>query len=71
MNFSTISNGSPKETKRVGGKNETAASAEPRQRKQVCNVCGKASGGSICAACADRIRAEAVARKKREDKGEE
>jgi recombinational DNA repair protein RecR len=71
MNFSTISNESPEETKRAGGKDETAASAEPRQRKQVCNVCGKPSRDSICAACADRVRAEAVTWKRREDKGQE
>jgi len=34
-----------------------------------CEVCGKSSQVPICSASADRIRAEAVARKKREDKG--
>jgi hypothetical protein len=34
-----------------------------------CEVCGKPSQIPICAGCADRIRAEALARKKREDKG--
>lgn len=34
-----------------------------------CQVCGKPSQVPICGGCADRIRAEAVARKKREDKG--
>jgi len=34
-----------------------------------CEVCGKPSQVPICGGCADRIRAEAVARKKREDKG--
>ena len=34
-----------------------------------CEVCGKHSQVPICGACADRIRAEAIARKKREDKG--
>ena len=41
-----------------------------KQRRSVCNVCGK-PGPSICPTCSDRIRAEALARKKREDKGEE
>lgn len=45
--------------------------AQAKQRKRVCSVCGKTSGSSICGMCADRIRAEALARKKREDKGEE
>lgn len=34
-----------------------------------CEVCGKPSQVPICGGCADRIRAEAVARKRREDKG--
>lgn len=34
-----------------------------------CEVCGKPSAVPICTGCADRIRAEAVARKRREDKG--
>ena len=34
-----------------------------------CEVCGKPSEVPICAGCGDRIRAEAVARKRREDKG--
>jgi len=34
-----------------------------------CEVCGKPSQVPICGQCADRIRAEAVARKRREDKG--
>lgn len=34
-----------------------------------CEVCGKPSEIPICGGCADRIRAEAVARKRREDKG--
>lgn len=34
-----------------------------------CELCGKPFSGVICPACADRVRAAAVARKKREDKG--
>lgn len=34
----------------------------------VCEVCGKPSQDLICPACMDRIRAEAIARKMREDK---
>jgi len=52
----------------------TVAPASPKpakQRRRVCNVCGQPSGPTICPACSDRIRAEALARKKREDKGEE
>jgi recombinational DNA repair protein RecR len=42
-----------------------------KQRSRLCNVCGQPFGSKICAMCSDRIRAEALARKKREDKGEE
>jgi hypothetical protein len=49
----------------------TTNPAPPKQRKQVCSVCGKPSGSNICGTCSDRIRAEALARKRREDKGEE
>jgi hypothetical protein len=51
-------------------KNNTASPKPARHRRSVCNVCGK-PGPSICPTCSDRIRAEALARKKREDKGEE
>jgi hypothetical protein len=34
-----------------------------------CEVCGKPSQVPICGGCADKIRAEAMARKRREDKG--
>ena len=44
--------------------NNTKASA-----RSFCEVCGKPSQVPICGGCADRIRAEAVARKRREDKG--
>lgn len=50
---------------------ETKVSTQVKQRRRVCSVCGKPSGSSICGMCSDRIRAEALARKKREDKGEE
>jgi len=69
MKLSTKEN--PKETKLAGGKDETPVLTGSRLRKQVCNVCGKPSVSSICPVCVDKIRAEAVARKRREDKGEE
>ena len=50
---------------------EAKSSNQVKQRRRVCNICGKQSGASICGMCSDRIRAEALARKKREDKGEE
>ncbi len=53
------------------GKIQTPTALEPEEHKQFCKVCGKPSSSNICPVCADKIRAEAVARKKREDKGEE
>lgn len=41
-------------------------SKDPRP---VCTVCGKASEKAICDACADKIQVEALAKKKREEKG--
>lgn len=71
MDFSAISNENPEETRLAAGKGETSTLIKSRRRTQVCNVCGKPSVSSICPICVDRIRAEAIARKKREDKGEE
>jgi recombinational DNA repair protein RecR len=61
MDFSAISN----------GKGEASTLIKSKRQTQVCNVCGKSSVSSIFPICVDRIRAEAIARKKREDKGEE
>lgn len=36
----------------------------------VCSVCGKFSEKLICGACADKIRAEALAKKKQQEKGQ-
>ena len=51
--------------------NRISTNADKRKASpwSFCEVCGKPSQVPICAGCADRIRAEAVARKKREDKG--
>ena len=38
--------------------------------KTMCMLCGKESGDTICHACADRIRGEALSKKKRDYKGE-
>ncbi len=40
----------------------------PEHAKQVCNICGKPSPSTICDACAERVRAEALDRKKHEEK---
>ena len=71
MHLPVSSNERSKDVGLPDGKIQTSLTMEPKQRKRVCNVCGKPSGSSICPTCADKVRAEAVARKKREDKGEE
>lgn len=40
-----------------------------KDSRQARSVCGKASEKTICDACADKIQAEALANKKREEKG--
>ena len=62
-----VSTKAPGEVPAKGSKD----SGQAKRRGRFCNVCGKPSGSSICATCSDRIRAEALARKKREDKGQE
>ncbi len=37
-------------------------------RLPVCQLCGKASTKTICDACADRLRGEALGKKKKEEK---
>jgi recombinational DNA repair protein RecR len=37
--------------------------------REVCNVCGHPSENTICEACADKVRSEALAAKKHEEKG--
>ncbi len=51
--------------------NDVSASIGGRKAsvRSFCEVCGKPSQVPICGACGDRIRAEAMARKRREDKG--
>ncbi len=41
----------------------------PKDARQAGSVCGKASDKMICDICADKIRAEALGKKKREEKG--
>jgi len=56
-------------TTTVISKASKMSTKESQRSRRVCEVCGKPAVTPICAACADRIRAEAVARKRREDKG--
>jgi hypothetical protein len=38
--------------------------------KHVCTICAQPSEKTICDACADKIRSDALARKKHEEKGD-
>jgi ribosomal protein L37AE/L43A len=40
----------------------------PQDAKEVCNLCGKPSANRICDTCADIVRAEALEKKKHEEK---
>lgn len=40
----------------------------PEHAKHVCNMCGKPCPDTICEMCSDRVRAEALDRKKHEEK---
>jgi len=46
-------------------KSETARKAT----RQVCHICGKECDSYFCGPCSDKVRAEAVTKKKMEDKG--
>jgi len=37
-------------------------------KKQVCTLCGKPSTKTICEACAEKIRGEALDKKKKQEK---
>jgi hypothetical protein len=39
-----------------------------KAKKETCLICAKPSGKSICDACADRLRGEALEKKKKEEK---
>ena len=41
----------------------------PRHEGHVCNICGNESESTICEGCSERIRMEALARKKHEERG--
>jgi len=48
---------------------EQHPSPQPEHVHHVCNICGKASESPICDECSERMRMEALARKKREEQG--
>lgn len=41
-----------------------------KHAREVCNICGKPSGDTICEACVGKVRCEALANKKHEEKGQ-
>jgi len=42
---------------------------QPEHARHVCNMCGKPSEITICDECSERLRIEALARKKHEEQG--
>ena len=42
----------------------------PGRARHVCNMCGKPSDITICDECSERLRMEALARKKHEEQGD-
>ena len=44
--------------------------ARPEHARHVCNICGKPSESTICEGCSERIRMEALEKKKREEQGD-
>ena len=42
---------------------------QPEHAHHVCNMCGKPSEITICDECSERLRIEALARKKHEEQG--
>ncbi len=42
-----------------------------QSQKQLCMICGKPSDKTICDACSERIRGEALNKKKKEEKPKE
>jgi CDGSH-type Zn-finger protein len=66
-----------RKTKRAARERQEEADMEKEERspeeleheRHLCNVCGKRSEGPICDDCSERIRMEALWRKKREEQG--
>jgi len=44
--------------------------ARPEHAQHVCNVCGESSEKTICDPCSERLRMEALNRKKHEEQGD-
>ena len=45
------------------------SASRPEHAHHVCNMCGKPSEITICDECSERLRVEALARKKHEEQG--
>jgi hypothetical protein len=48
---------------------DKTAPVRPLHPEHVCNICGQTSESTICEGCSERIRIEALARKKHEERG--
>ena len=56
-------------TEATGAEKGALKAAGPKGRKRVCIICGKPSDEMICAACADKISADALEKKRWEETG--
>ena len=62
----------PRRTAILGGETpmpSTKTKVVPKAEKNLCHICGKECDSYICGACADKVRAEALNKKKWEDRG--
>jgi hypothetical protein len=56
-------------TDATGGEKRALSVAGPEGRKRVCIICSKPSDEMICGACADKVSADALEKKRWEEKG--
>lgn len=54
---------------RSSGREESPEYDRPEGRRRLCIICRKPSDEMICGACADKVRADAVEKKRWEEKG--
>jgi len=56
-------------TNEIGGQKRALSAAGPEERKRVCIMCSKPSDEMICGACADKVSADALEKKRWEETG--
>jgi hypothetical protein len=56
-------------TEATGDEKRALSASGPKGRKRVCIICSKPSDEIICRSCADKVSADALEKKKWEEKG--